>query len=300
MVFCSAQDLWPFGLFIRHCLLTVGMLFPNTPEWAFVTCDLLSGKEVIIMTNVVISGACGKMGRVIADICANRDDIKVIAGVDVAGEQYADFPIVDTYTKLAEKPDVIIDFSNPAALDSLLDYCKAFSVPVVIATTGYSKEQIAQINEAAAVIPVFFTFNLSLGINLLAQLAKKAVSVLGEQFDIEIIEKHHNQKIDAPSGTAIMLANAINEEANDRYELVYDRHSVRAKRKPQEIGMHAVRGGTIVGEHEILFAGRDEVISLKHEAHSKSVFAAGSVNAAVFLAGRKAGMYDMGDMLSES
>ena len=252
------------------------------------------------MTNIVIIGACGKMGRVIADICASRDDVKVIAGVDLFGQSYSDFPVVKSFGELSERPDVIIDFSNPSALDDLLGFCKNENVPVVIATTGYSKEQIEKINEAAAVIPVFFTFNLSLGINLLAQLAKKAVSVLGGQFDIEIIEKHHNQKIDAPSGTAIMLANAINEEAGDKYELVYDRHSVRAKRKQNEIGMHAIRGGTIVGEHEILFAGRDEVISLKHEAHSKSVFAAGSVNAAIFLSKKSAGMYDMSDMLAEA
>ena len=250
------------------------------------------------MTNIAISGANGKMGRVIADICASRDDVKVIAGVDLFGESYSDFPIVRSYKELPQKPDVVIDFSNPALLDSLLEYCLTNGVPAVLATTGYNEEQKAQIVKAAESIPVFFSFNMSLGINLLVQLAKKAVAVLGDQFDIEIVEKHHNQKIDAPSGTAIMLANAINEEAGDKYELVYDRHSVRAKRKQSEIGMHAVRGGTIVGEHEILFAGRDEVISLKHEAHSKSVFAAGSVNAAVFLSGKSSGLYDMSDMLS--
>lgn len=249
------------------------------------------------MTNIVISGACGKMGRVIADICKARDDVKVTAGVDLFGESYSDFPVVKTFAQIPERPDVIIDFSNPSALEPMLDYCKAGGVPVVIATTGYSAEQTEKIKEAAKVIPVFFTFNMSLGINLLAQLAKKAVSILGGQFDIEIVEKHHNQKIDAPSGTAIMLANAINEEAGGKYNLVYDRHSVRAKRDQSEIGMHSIRGGTIVGEHEIIFAGRDEVITLKHEAHSKGVFAVGSVNAAIFLAGRDAGIYDMNDML---
>ncbi len=249
------------------------------------------------MTNIVISGACGKMGRVIADICKARDDVKVTAGVDLFGESYSDFPVVKTFAQIPERPDVIIDFSNPSALEPMLDYCKAGGVPVVIATTGYSAEQTEKIKEAAKVIPVFFTFNMSLGINLLAQLAKKAVSILGGQFDIEIVEKHHNQKIDAPSGTAIMLANAINEEAGGKYNLVYDRHSVRAKRDQSEIGMHSIRGGTIVGEHEIIFAGRDEVVSLKHEAHSKGVFAVGSVNAAIFLAGRDAGIYDMNDML---
>lgn len=251
----------------------------------------------MIMTNIVISGACGKMGRVIADICAKREDVNVSAGVDLFGESYGGFPVVKTFAEIQQKPDVIIDFSNPSALDDMLDYCKTNGVPVVIATTGYSSEQTEKIKEAAKVIPVFFTFNMSLGINLLAELAKKAVSVLGGQFDIEIVEKHHNQKIDAPSGTAIMLANAINEQAGDKYNLVYDRHNVRAKRTDAEIGMHSIRGGTIVGEHEIIFAGRDEVVSLKHEAHSKSVFAVGSVNAAIFLAQKDAGIYDMSDML---
>ena len=146
---------------------------------------------------------------------------------------------------------------------------------------------------------MFFTFNMTLGINLMAELAKTAAKVLGGQYDIEIIEKHHNQKIDAPSGTAIMLADAINSVLEPKYTYVYDRHSVRAKRTKTEIGMHAIRGGTIVGEHEILFAGRDEVISLKHEAHSKQVFAVGAVNAAVFLSGKEAGLYDMSDLLAE-
>ncbi|MGN0624620.1 MAG: 4-hydroxy-tetrahydrodipicolinate reductase [Oscillospiraceae bacterium] len=251
------------------------------------------------MTNIAICGACGKMGRVIYDIISNRSDCKVVAGVDKVAESYADFPVVEKISQLPERPDVLIDFSHPSLLDDLLEYCLTNGVAAVIATTGYSSEQIAKIHKAAESIPVFFTFNMSLGINLLAELAKKAVDVLGDQFDIEIIEKHHNQKIDAPSGTAIMLANAINEEADNKYNYVYDRHSVRAKRTKTEIGMHAIRGGTIVGEHEIIFAGRDEVISLKHEAHSKSVFAVGSVNAAVFLKGKPAGLYAMSDLLKD-
>ena len=169
---------------------------------------------------------------------------------------------------------------------------------LVIATTGYTEEDTAKIHKASEQIPVFFTFNMTLGINLLANLAKTAAKVLGGQYDIEIIEKHHNQKIDAPSGTAIMLADAINEELDNKYHYVYDRHSVRAKREKTEIGMHSVRGGTIVGEHEIIFAGRDEVISLKHEAHSKQVFAVGAVNAGVFLCGKPAGLYAMSDLLA--
>ncbi|MBR6874494.1 MAG: 4-hydroxy-tetrahydrodipicolinate reductase [Ruminococcus sp.] len=249
------------------------------------------------MIKVVICGACGHMGRVIADIVSSRSDCEVIAGIDkLAGG--AQFPIFHSFAALTEKPDVIIDFSHPSVLDDMLDYCMTNGVAVVVATTGYSQEQIAQIHKAAEQIPVFFTFNMSLGINLMAELAKKAVSVLGGQFDIEIVEKHHNQKLDAPSGTAIMLADAINAELEKPYTYVYDRHSVRAKRSKTEIGMHSIRGGTIVGEHEIIFAGRDEVVTLKHEAHSKSVFAVGAVNAAVFLSGKPAGLYAMSDMLS--
>ncbi len=249
------------------------------------------------MINVSICGANGKMGKVIYDIIANRDDCKVISGIDKVTESYADFPIFEKVSQISEKPDVIIDFSHPSLLDGLLDYCLTNGVAVVIATTGYTAEQISKIHKAAESIPVFFTFNMSLGINLLADLAKKATKILGGQFDIEIVEKHHNQKIDAPSGTAIMLADAINSELDNSYNYVYDRHSVRSKRTKNEIGMHAIRGGTIVGEHEIIFAGRDEVISLKHEAHSKSVFAVGSVNAAIFLKNKPAGLYAMSDLL---
>ena len=171
------------------------------------------------------------------------------------------------------------------------------SVPLVIGTTGYSDEEKSQITAASAQIPIFFTFNMSLGINLLAELARKAAQVLGGQFDIEIVEKHHNRKKDAPSGTAIMLAEAINSELGNSKRYVYDRHSVRKPRDKEEIGMHSIRGGTIVGEHDIIFAGHDEVITLSHQAQSREVFAVGAVNAAVFLAGKPAGMYAMGDLI---
>ena len=245
------------------------------------------------MTNIAICGANGKMGKNVYACAEERDDCKVIAGIDLFTKQYADFPIVETPDKLPSKPDVIIDFSNPASLEGLLSYCLSTGTPIVIASTGYSDEQIAAIKNAAQQIPVFFTFNMSLGINLLVQLAKKAASVLGDQFDIEIVEKHHNQKIDAPSGTAIMLANAINETLDNSKHYVYDRHSRRQKREKSEIGMHAIRGGTIVGEHDVIFAGHDEVITLSHSAASKAVFANGAVNAAVFLKDQPAGLYDM-------
>ncbi len=245
------------------------------------------------MTNIAICGANGKMGKTIYNCVKEREDCTVVAGIDLFTEQYADFPIVSKPSELEIKPDVIIDFSNPASLDGLLGYCLTTGTPIVVASTGYSDEQIQKIKNAAQQIPVFFTFNMSLGINLLVELAKKAASVLGNQFDVEIVEKHHNQKIDAPSGTAIMLANAINETLGNSKHYVYDRHSRRQKREKSEIGMHAIRGGTIVGEHDVIFAGHDEVITLSHSAASKTVFAEGSINAAVFLKDQPAGLYDM-------
>ncbi len=253
------------------------------------------------MVNIALTGACGKMGRVIADIVSARDDCRISAGIDLVTEQYSDFPVVKSVYDLTEKPDVIIDFSHPSALFeySILDYCKINNVPIVVATTGYTDEQISQIKSAAEQIPVFFTFNMSLGINLLVDLAKRATKVLGDQFDIEIVEKHHNLKKDAPSGTAIMIAEAINEELDNKMKYVYDRHSVRKPREKNEIGMHAIRGGTIVGDHDIIFAGRDEVITLSHSAGSKQVFAVGSVNAAVYLSKCEKGLYQMSDLLSD-
>ena len=249
------------------------------------------------MIKIAICGAAGRMGRTIAGCIAKRDDCEVCGGIDSFIPDDLPYEVVKTPSELKTKPDVIIDFSNPASLDMLVEYGKATKTPIVFGTTGYSEEQTEKIKKTAEEIPVFFTFNMSLGINLLAQLAKKAASVLGEQFDIEIVEQHHNQKIDAPSGTALMLADAINEELDNRMKYEYDRHSKREKRTKNEIGMHSIRGGTIVGEHEIIFAGRDEIITLSHSARSKEVFAVGAVNAAVFMAGKEAGMYDMAELV---
>lgn len=249
------------------------------------------------MTNIVICGANGKMGQTIYRCVRDRDDCKIIGGVDLNTENYADFPIYSSVSKLPEKPDVIIDYSHPSCLSSLLEYCKTNGTPVVLATTGYSDEQISEIKKAASQIPVFFSWNMSLGINLLVELAKKATAILGDKFDIEIVEKHHNQKIDAPSGTALMIANAINETRNNEMNYVYDRHSQRKKREDNEIGIHSVRGGTIVGVHEVLFAGNDETITISHSAASKTVFAEGSVNAAIFIKNKEAGLYDMNSII---
>ncbi|MCI5752866.1 MAG: 4-hydroxy-tetrahydrodipicolinate reductase [Oscillospiraceae bacterium] len=249
------------------------------------------------MVKIAVCGANGKMGKVISSVIGGRDDCTVLCGIDKITDKYADFEIYDAPAKMPEKPDVILDFSHPSVLDSLLEYALANGTPLVLCTTGFSETQTEKIKKASEQIPVFFSFNMSLGINLLANLAKTAHAILGDQFDVEIVEKHHNQKIDAPSGTALMLADAINSAADDRYNYVYDRHCRRQKREKSEIGIHSVRGGTIVGEHEIIFAGRDEVITLSHQAASKEVFAVGGVNAAVYLSGKPAGLYDMSALI---
>lgn len=249
------------------------------------------------MTKLIITGANGKMGRVIRDIVSKRDDCEIVAGVDLNTESDGLFPIYPAISQVTEKADAIIDFSNPVLLDDLISYSKETGTPLVIATTGYNDEQKKKIADASSQIPVFFTYNMSMGINLLANLAKKAVEILGDEFDIEIVEKHHNQKIDAPSGTALMLADAICEEIDKPMKYEYDRHSKREKRTKNEIGLHAIRGGTIVGEHDIIFAGRDEIITLSHSARSKEIFAVGAVNAAVYMAGKPAGLYDMKELI---
>ncbi len=249
------------------------------------------------MINILLSGACGKMGNAVARCCKEDETIKIIAGVDKA-EMLCDFPIYKSFDDVKLIPDVIIDFSHISVLENLLEFAVKHGVAVVLATTGYSTEQIEKIKEVSTKIPVFFTANMSLGVNLLCSLAKSAAKILGSNFDIEIIEKHHNQKLDAPSGTALMLANAVNDVFDDKYTYEYDRHSKRQKRTKTEIGIHAIRGGTIVGEHDVIFAGHDEVITLSHSAQSKEVFAAGAVKAAKFIVGKPIGMYDMGDILN--
>lgn len=249
------------------------------------------------MINVLLSGACGKMGRNVANCLMNDTEAKVVCGVDIA-EEYSSFPVYHSFDDVSIIPDVIIDFSNVAVLDKLLKFATEHRIPAVLAVTGYNEEQIDAIKNASKVIPVFFTANMSLGVNLLCSLAKKAAKILSADFDIEIIEKHHNQKLDAPSGTALMLANAVNDVLDDKYTYEYDRHSKRVKRTKNEIGIHSIRGGTIVGEHDVIFAGRDEVITLSHQATSKEVFAVGAIRAAKFLCNKAPGLYDMYDILS--
>jgi len=252
------------------------------------------------MVKIAISGVCGHMGRMLVSCIADRADCEICCGIDLITETDYPFPVYSSVSEMQEKPDVIIDYSHPSTLSSLLSYAAASGVPIVLSTTGYSEEQLQEIQEASQKTALFSSFNMSIGIQLLLALSRKAAAVLGNQFDIEIIEKHHNQKLDAPSGTAIMIANAIIDETDPKKHLVYDRHSVRQKRDMTEIGMHSIRGGTIVGEHEVLFAGPDECISIKHTASSKRVFAEGSINAAMFLIDKAPKLYDMTHLLAEA
>lgn len=246
---------------------------------------------------ILLSGCSGKMGRMIASLVKETEGMTIVAGVDPCPSVDLGFPVYTDIFSVAEKADVLIDFSHHTAVFSVLRMAKAKSMPVVICTTAHTPEEKELIFAAAKDVPVFYSANMSLGINLLMLLCKQAAAVLGDDFDIEIIEKHHNQKIDAPSGTAYLLADAINDERSNAYEYVYNRHDSREKRTKSEIGMHAVRGGTIVGEHDVLFAGNDEVITLSHSASSRRVFAEGAVKAAAFLMSKKPGLYNMTDML---
>lgn len=251
------------------------------------------------MTDIILCGCNGKMGHVVVNSALSGDSCNIVCGVDAFGENNYKFPTYKTFSEIKEKADVVIDFSNPASLDDLLDYCINKSIPAVICTTGYSPEQVNKINEAAKKIPVFYSGNMSLGVNLLIELAKQATKVLGNDFDIEIVEKHHNQKVDAPSGTALMIADGISEELEKEPQYVYDRHAYRRKRSKDEIGIHAIRGGTIVGEHDVIFAGHDEVVTISHQSQSKELFSTGALNAAEFITGKPAGMYNMSLLLSE-
>lgn len=247
---------------------------------------------------ILLCGANGKMGKVVYECAANFENTTVAAGVDPYGENDA-FPLFRSFDEIDVQADVIIDFSHPAMLPSMLKYAVEKKIPAVVATTGIDEKGLQLIKDASEKIPVFFTANMSLGINLISELAKKAAAVLSPDFDIEIVEMHHNQKIDAPSGTALLLANEISSALPEEPVYEFDRHSKRMKRTKNEIGISSVRGGTIVGEHEIIFAGTDEVIKISHSAYSKKLFANGAINAAKYIVGAKSGMYSMKDILSE-
>lgn len=251
------------------------------------------------MLKIALSGCNGRMGRVIADIVANRENMQVVAGFDINTTKYADFPVFSDPFEFTGTCDVIIDFSNASSTEHLLSYCEKHHTPIVICTTGHTAEQLDSIRAAAAHIPVFRSGNMSIGINLMSALLRKAASVLGDNYDVEIIEKHHNKKLDSPSGTALMLADAVAEALPYEASYVYDRHTRREERPAHEIGISAIRGGTIVGEHTVMFCGRDEIIEVKHTALSREVFAVGAVDAAGFMANcQKPGIYDMNDVIA--
>ncbi|HIY63896.1 MAG TPA: 4-hydroxy-tetrahydrodipicolinate reductase [Candidatus Mediterraneibacter stercoripullorum] len=250
------------------------------------------------MIKIIMHGCNGKMGKMITELVKNDDAAEITAGVDTYTEVPNNYPVFDSIEKCDVEADVVIDFSTAKAMDGLLDYCEEKKLPVVLCTTGLSDEQLARVNEISKKIPILKSANMSLGINLLLKLLKDAARVLAPAgFDIELVEKHHNQKLDAPSGTALALADSVNDALGGEYTYIYDRSQVRKKRDSKEIGISAVRGGTIVGEHEVIFAGTDEVIEFKHTAYSRSVFGKGAIEAAKFLAGKEAGMYDMSDVI---
>lgn len=250
------------------------------------------------MVRAIMHGCNGKMGRVITGLISEDEGIRIVAGVDAYTAVPNEYPVFDSIEKCDVEADVVIDFSNASAVDGLLSYCRTRKLPVVLCTTGLSEAQLAEVEDAAKETAVLKSANMSLGINLLLKLLQDAAKVLGPAgYDIELVERHHNQKVDAPSGTAIALADSVNEALDHQYTYVYDRSQVRQKRDKKEIGISAVRGGTIVGDHEVIFAGTDEVIEFRHTAYSKSVFGKGAVEAAKFLAGKPAGRYDMSDVI---
>lgn len=250
------------------------------------------------MVKIIMHGCNGKMGQVISGIVKEDENAEIVAGIDVSDHIKNDYPVFKNISECNVAADVVIDFAATAAVDGLLEYCEEKKLPVVLCTTGLSEEQLARVLKAAEKTAVLKSANMSMGINMLLKLLKEVTRILAPAgYDIEIVEKHHNQKVDAPSGTALALADSINETLNNEYEYNYDRSKERKKREKKEIGLSAVRGGTIVGEHEVIFAGIDEVIEFKHTAYSKAVFAKGAVQAAKFLSGKPAGMYDMSDVI---
>ncbi|MGN0332199.1 MAG: 4-hydroxy-tetrahydrodipicolinate reductase [Lachnospiraceae bacterium] len=250
------------------------------------------------MVRAIMHGCNGRMGRVITGLIHDDEAIEIVAGIDTYTGIANDYPVFESIEKCDVDADVIIDFSNASAADALLDYCVEKQIPVVLCSTGLSADQLAKVEESAKKVAVLKSANMSMGINLLMKLLKDAAKVLSPAgYDIEIVERHHNQKLDAPSGTAIALADSINESMNGAFDYVYDRSKERKKRDSKEIGISAVRGGTIVGDHEVIFAGMDEVIEFKHTAYSRGVFGKGAVEAAKFLAGKPAGRYDMADVI---
>lgn len=250
------------------------------------------------MVRIILRGCNGRMGQEITRLCKSDEETEIIAGVDLSNRFENSYPVYDSFLKIKEKGDVIIDFSSPNGLKEMLDYSANSGTPVILCSTGLSEEDLGLVKKAAENVPILRSANMSLGINTMIKLIKEAAKVLSEGgFDIEIVEKHHNQKLDAPSGTALLLADSMNEVLGGEYDYVYDRTDVREKRGEKEIGIAAVRGGSIVGDHEVIFAGLDEVIEIKHVAYSRAIFAKGAITAAKFLQGKGPGMYTMQDVI---
>lgn len=251
------------------------------------------------MIRMIIHGCNGVMGQKVAEMAAKDPMVETVAGIDYnVNARQNPFPVFATLAECDVEADVVVDFSSAVAVDGLLDACVAKQLPLVLCTTGLSEEQVSHVQEAAKVIPILRSGNMSLGINLLMKVVEEVASVLlSADFDPEIVEKHHRRKLDAPSGTALMLAEAVNRAVDDSYDICLDRHERRMSRPKEEIGIQAVRGGTIVGEHEVIFAGPDELIEIRHVAYSRAIFANGALQAAKAIAGREAGLYDMQSVL---
>lgn len=248
------------------------------------------------MLKIIICGINGRIGKTLIDDIKKINDITVVAGLDIqANDNFEDFKVYSSVNDIKEDADIIIDFSRPAALNDILRFAQQKKIGIVLATTGFTDNDLQKIKEASQNIPIFRSANMSLGVNLQIALVKKAAKVLNRNFDIEIIEKHHNSKADAPSGTALMIAEQINSVEPNKKKIIFGRHSVNSVRE-DEICIHAVRGGTIVGEHEVLFLGKDEVMEITHRAYSKEVFSQGAIRAAEFLKGKKPGLYSMDDL----
>lgn len=250
------------------------------------------------MIKVIVHGMNGKMGKVLTRLLQEDKETKIVAGIDkhIDSNSHA-FPVYEKASQCNEKADVVIDFSHHSAMNNIIKYCMDTKTAIVTATTGLDGEDMKCLLNASNEIPLFHSGNMSLGINVLIDLAKSASKAFGDSFDIEIIEKHHNQKVDSPSGTAYMIANEINEVFNNNKDFVYGRHGKSDNRKPADIGIHAIRGGSIVGEHTVIFAGKDEIIEVKHTALSKDIFALGAIKAAKFLVQKENGFYNMNDMI---
>lgn len=251
------------------------------------------------MTRIIMSGCNGAMGRTITDIVKEDAEACIVAGIDIADAPEKDYPVFSSILDCDAEADVIIDFSTPKILPDILEFSIKNRLPAVLCTTGYTEEQLAQIEAASEKTAILKSANMSLGVNTLMKLVQDAARVLAaEGFDVEIVEKHHNQKADAPSGTALALADSVNEAMGNQYEYIYDRSQRREKRDKKELGISAVRGGTIVGDHDVIFAGTDEVVTFSHRAYSKAVFGKGAVSAAKFLKGKTAGRYEMADVIA--